>query len=1157
MSVRRVVSAAVLAVACQVLGAQAAARVVLYPGAARVAGANGTAWRSQAVFHNPTATAQTVQLELLPRGSAAVAATAPLALAVGETRQIDNLFDFLGAADGAGMLRVTGDAVAWVRTYNQGAAGSFGQDLAGVEPGGGYAPGETVLFPFAATADIASGFRSNILLVNLDDAAIIVTLRTGATEKTTTVAAGAYGQIDNLGAFLGSPPGFSVVRVAADGRWFAVVSTVDPGTGDPTTARGLGAGETGERRFPGVARLAGANGTAWRSEAILHNPADAPVEVSLALIPRGESEAAATATIALAAGETRRLTDVYTTLGVASGAGALRVGGGALAWVRTFNQGVQGTFGQDLPPSTAPLGVSAAIPVALPFRSAASIQTDFRSNLVVQNLEERDITLSILAGATEKTQLVKALSYVQIDNLGAVLGVPPGSSTAWVQADGRWAGAVSTIDPFTGDPTTLRDDRAYQPPTSYQLIDGALAAQTVSNEQAVAYKVFADFGDPRLPASLRGDDRNVAEGEGASEAAAQFAGLSPATQELVGPFLAQPFYEGSWWDLRRAGGTGARAAASACRPWTITCPILTGDWAYHDGTHVRVWYLKSHAATDAAVAVDLASAAAADVWPKFATTMGRVPKPDGGEGGNALLDVVLSDGLGAGKHGLTLATGVFACKDSPAYTLINRTISDPAKRRSILAHELFHAVQFAVPSQQCLASMKWLGEGTATWFEDVVYQGVNREHVAAAYYLNRTHVALDNDLGVAGKNYGAYLFFLYLTRIRGVSPSVVGQIWNATASADAVHALDTALRTAGAELDLSWPDFAAYAWNREAPFDFLAAQDSLADAATVEGPRSGSLGGPSASWELIPKGEPPLPRLSIRYFHYDFPDATVSSLGFFNGLTRSLETHLAEDYGDAYSSRALTGPDTAQGGHVTALVKINGTWKQEDWTSLAYRLYCRDLKAERVESLVVILSNSSIEEISSVWPKGDHPPLLFASNIGCAAWQGSANLTLKWGDAVVETMTVTDLRLAPISDGLYDEDTPLFRAYVPTAGGFTYAAGGHDQGCAYTAGYASSTTSPLSAFHSLPWVVRGVGYRGTITLLFWEWLMQLQVLGYTCPSDSGTTYWNASSFFLASIPESGWVRFAPDGKRLTVNAASIPDHPGLSGTWTFTHVREP
>jgi hypothetical protein len=98
------------------------------------------------VLHNPTATPQTAHLELLPRGSATAVASGTVQLAVGETKRIENLYDFLHAADGAGMLRLTGEVIAWVRTFNQGAQGTFGQDLTPISPEGGYAPGTPVFF---------------------------------------------------------------------------------------------------------------------------------------------------------------------------------------------------------------------------------------------------------------------------------------------------------------------------------------------------------------------------------------------------------------------------------------------------------------------------------------------------------------------------------------------------------------------------------------------------------------------------------------------------------------------------------------------------------------------------------------------------------------------------------------------------------------------------------------------------------------------------------------------------------------------------------------------------------------------------------------------------------------------------------------------------
>jgi hypothetical protein len=1089
-------------------------------------------------------------------------ASGTVQLAVGETKRIENLYDFLHAADGAGMLRLTGEVIAWVRTFNQGAQGTFGQDLTPISPEGGYAPGTPVFFPFSTAVDLRKDFRSNLLLVNLESTAVKFTVSSGTVAKEITVSAGAYTQIDNLGAWLGTPAGFRTAGVVANGRWAGSISTIDPVTGDPTTVRGLEPHEVGERLFAGVAKASGNLGTSWRSEVTLFNPSDTATAVTLTLIPRGSGTPTASKVLTLAAGETRRLADVYDTLGVSSGAGTLRVVGGALAWVRTFNQGAQGTFGQDLPPVVSIGSVAASIPVALPLTAAASIQTGFRSNLLLQNLENRPVIISLRAAGKIKTTTVPAGAYVQVDDLGTFLSLVPGVHTVWIQGDGRWSGNVSTIDPVTGDPTTFRAEKSFLPPTSYDLIQGALAAATISPEQAVMYKVFADFADSRLPATLRGDDRNLMEGLGTQEAAALFSSLSPATQEVLGPFLAQPFYQGSWWDLRRRNqGATLRPTFTDCRPWATACSLLN-DWDYVDGPNVRIWYLKDYQSTDWPTALDLVAAANSDIWPKLLPSIGHHPKPDGEEGGNPLLDVVLTDGLGEEKLGITLPTALLGCTDTSAYILLNRNVSSRAILKSILAYEIFHAAQFAVPSKQC--SPEWLGEGTAMWFEDYVYPTLDREHGAAPHYLEKVHLSLDNDGGNHLKNYGAYLFFYYLTGIRGLNPRIIGKIWDATINRTALEALDYALRQENAPLEVTWPKFAVSALNWEAPpFDGLRTRDRLKDQAKAVGPRSGSLQQPSATWYIAPKEKLKLPHLSIQYYYYQFPDSSAANVVVFNGLTRALDKISVEDYGNAnaYSAAPLPGNAPA-GAKVTGVFKINGNWgNEEDLTDKPFKIFCRDLRKERVEEMVLIFSNASVEESVEVQPQGQLPPLIYATNIGCAAWEGEAHLTYRWGDvAVVEKMDVTNVRLEPMEGFVGpDENTPLSYRFIVSGGGFAYSVSGSDGSCSYSAGFSSTLSSTLrSSFFTPAFVLEGPGYRGLLCGLFWEWLEPRFIVEESCPWGTRSLQWNAGLFFLAAIPEWTWARFAPDGRSLTVDVSKIPEATGLlSGTWTFRALREP
>ncbi|HPW54384.1 MAG TPA: hypothetical protein PLP31_01470 [Thermoanaerobaculaceae bacterium] len=1146
----------VLVLAALVPAAAAQARVRLFPGVARLPGANGTVWRSDGVLHNPGPSPQKVTLELIPRGGSAVSTSTTVQLQPGETRTIPSVYDLLGAPDGAGVLRVTGEVGAWFRAYNQGAQGTFGQDLPPIAPTGGSAASTVTTFAFASPQSTASDFRSNLLLVNLDSKPVTFTISAAGKTKTTNVPAGANTQINNLGAFLGTPKGFFAASVTADGRWYAVVSTVDPITGDPTTVRGLAPVPQGQRLFPGVAKLAGANQTAWRTEATFANPATTAASLRLALIPRGSSHEVASRTVTLAGGEALRVADLYAFLNVPSGAGMLKVTGAALAWVRTFNQGVKGTFGQDLAAVGEGEGVSANTPVLFPFESPADPRTGFRSNLAVLNLETRDITVTMRAGSRTGSKPVPAGSYVQVDNLGGFLGTPIGTEPVWVSADGRWAGTISTIDPVTGDPMTVRGEESFAPPSSYDLIEKARASRVLTDEQALLYSVWADHRDPRLPAAYRGDDRFLEETDSLPAATSRWGTLSVATRDAIGPFLAPPFVAGSWWDLRRGGAGSVWTAAPPCRPWEAGCPILA-DWEYKQGPNVRVWYLKANASTDAATAQGLVNEVEQKIWQDLAGVLQRWPLQDGWLGGSPHLDIALVDGLPVPAR--TRPADWNACKKTAAYILLSR--SEPAGPRlnSLLAHELMHAAQLGYDMAACIDAYHWLREPIAVWFEDYVYPDTNREHSYADNYLDEPHVPMDafgNDREKLHA-YGAYLFFQYLTRIRGADPSVIRHVWEATQNGDAYRALEAGLKKAGAPLDQTWPAFGVYAWNAAQPFDKFAQKDKMSLRAAIQDSFPMSLSGGDGFYEVAKGDDIELPRLSTRYFVFDFPDDHAAVVGFFNALEFAVKLEKVEEYGDVFSPKS---PGTAPKGlHVRALVKVGGTWKEEDWTGWRHRSLCRMKASEKLESLVVILSNSSVDVDNNIVPQGDFSPLVWVSNFGCGPWEGSATLTYRWGDGPVETMTVSNFRIEGLGDGYTDDDggTPLFQSFVATAGSYQWNLSGSDANCSYqgsSAGLVSLWPAPVLFTH--PWVVAGPAHRAFVSELFQPWTLPVTVTE-TCgsPPKSRQIPYAPANFVLGTVFDNPWKKVSNDGKTWVVDASKIDKH--LSGTWRLEAKRQP
>lgn len=223
-----------------VLGLKGDARAsTSFSGVASAGGVNGTQWRSEARVFNPRPFAQGVELELVPRGESDVSAATTIWLEPSATRVLRDVYSAFGVASGAGTLRVRGDVLAWVRTFNQGAGATFGTDVPGTTPELAIGSGAVAAFPVSATADVTRGFRSNLLLTNVESRSVTVTVASGSASSTITLPPGAFVQQNDVGAWLGLSAGTKTVQVSGDGRWTGLVTTIDPTFGDPTGVQGL------------------------------------------------------------------------------------------------------------------------------------------------------------------------------------------------------------------------------------------------------------------------------------------------------------------------------------------------------------------------------------------------------------------------------------------------------------------------------------------------------------------------------------------------------------------------------------------------------------------------------------------------------------------------------------------------------------------------------------------------------------------------------------------------------------------------------------------------------------------------------------------------------------------------------------------------------
>lgn len=97
---------------------------------------------------------------------------------------------------------------------------------------------------------------------------------------------------------------------------------------------------------------------------------------------------------------------------------------------------------------------------------------------------------------------------------------------------------------------------------------------------------------------------------------------------------------------------------------------------------------------------------------------------------------------------------------------------------------------------------------------------------------------------------------------------------------------------------------------------------------------------------------------------------------------------------ESVSGVLLTNPLLPQSEHLklTAVKKIDGQWKAaEDWTGDRTKFFCRDKAAERLQELLLIVSNSDNDPgAAPVSVPADLPLAVSTSNVGCWKWQGSA-----------------------------------------------------------------------------------------------------------------------------------------------------------------------
>ena len=337
----------------------------LVPASARLAGVADTNWSSDLVLSNPGDEPIHATVAALVRDRANPSpTTVRYDLAPGETLRIADVLGAFEIESGAAALLISADhpLVVVSRTFNSVASGTYGQFIPGVLVEQATVPGTKAYLAGLMEYGEHTGYRSNLGLVNLEDHPVSVTVQLHdadgnplGTARRYTLEAREYIQRTRvLREVTNADVPMAWAELSAGGRFIAYVSVVDNASGDPVyrMARPLSSKE-GEVVLMGLAKVAGAAGTNWVSDAVFLNPGGTTVSLEGDLWERDAGAGpTSTTSLFLDPGRCYTAADLLESLfGLDRGAASLvlRFDRGILAAARTYNLVATGTFGQNIP----------------------------------------------------------------------------------------------------------------------------------------------------------------------------------------------------------------------------------------------------------------------------------------------------------------------------------------------------------------------------------------------------------------------------------------------------------------------------------------------------------------------------------------------------------------------------------------------------------------------------------------------------------------------------------------------------------------------------------------------------------------------------------------------------------------------------------------
>lgn len=264
--------------------------------------------------------------------------------------------------------------------------------------------------------------------------------------------------------------------------------------------------------------------------------------------------------------------------------------------------------------------------------------------------------------------------------------------------------------------------------------------------------------------------------------------------------------------------------------------------------------------------------------------------------------------------------------------LAKANYEDATKTKGVAAHELFHNFQYEMGLRFQGVDMKWLHEATAKWSEHYAFDAYNTEHGYLDYFFR----SLDRDRVNFGKNfeYSGYMMFYYFSDY-GQYNIVPDILWGTVRNGE--NYIREYLTSMIDNMKNQYGDYA-----------FINLNSAISKVYDDYGPLPGCPSGKAYARKVMKVDQEDIKDVSLnpgalQYYFYVFDsDEEIKHVGF------EFDKTFDED---KYIKRQ-------------AIVKIDGKWSLEDWSSLENIKYCKQNESnnENIQAVLLIYSNSNFKK---------------------------------------------------------------------------------------------------------------------------------------------------------------------------------------------------